>query len=160
MPIPAPESRGLWRADNLATPDQVDAIREYLVTQDYVLADQPPIYRLASTPEHAYRTLAIISNLIGGVGRNPLSLMDASLQEQTHLTIDNANERGEQFFSRRTIFEIGLGVEEGFQEKVASDVLYLKLAHFDTAQLRELERQVARNVRLLEVKKQQSAPNI
>ena len=145
--MPTVEASGLWRAENAATLDQINKAADQLVVPEHIIAEVPVTYRIPPTEDYAFRTLSIISNILGGVARqqpHPLSLISAGIQEQTHRTLERARALGEPFYARRTVFDIGLEVEEGPGGKIPADDFYLKLAHYDTAVLRELEGEVGR----------------
>ena len=140
------EVPGLWRADNVATPDQIEEVSEQLITPDHLIAEAPLIYVLPGTEECPHRTLSVISNCDGKHKRDSLSLISVSIQEQTHLLISQAERRQEPFFTRRTVFEIGLEVECRPEGKVPADSLYLKQAHYDTTSLRQIESEMGDRV--------------
>jgi hypothetical protein len=140
------EVPGLWRADNVATPLQIQDVSEQLITPEYIIAEAPLIYALPGTNDYSFRTLSVISNCVVGHKRDPLSLMSAAIQEQTHLLLSQAWKRNEPFYARRTVFEIGLAVEQRPEGKIPADTLYLKLAHYDTTPLRQLENEVGERV--------------
>ena len=126
--------------------DQIKEVADQLVTSEHIVAEIPVTYRIPPTNEYKFRTLSIISNIVGGVVRQqpyPLSLISAAIREQTHRTLEQARVLGKPFYARRTVFDIGLEVEERVTEgRTPADDFYLKAPHYDTTLLRELEGEV------------------